>query len=153
MQTPNEDGEMETMNSVFDIRRANLRTLIDQWNGPKPLSVKLGYSNASFLVQMAGPNPTREVTERTARKIEDSLGLPQGWLDTPAGNQTEPAQVDMTLVSRVITSVAQMAQDERVTLSPAKLGDIVALVYSDAEIRSGAIRPDYIKSILQLLRE
>src|SRR5574343_824378 len=116
--------------SVFDHRRARLRALIEQWGGPKPLSVKLGYSNASFLVQMAGPNPTREITERTARKIELALNLPALWLD-----QDGPvsARLDMTLVSKIINVISQMAEDEGIKLKPSALSEMVALTYGDSE--------------------
>ena len=69
------------MPTVYEYRRENLRRLIEQWHGPGALGAKLGYSNASFLVQMCGPNPTREISERTARKGERTLDLPVWWLD------------------------------------------------------------------------
>lgn len=55
------------MNAAYNYGRENLRALVEQWGGPLPIARKLGYSNASFVVQMCGPNPTREVTEKTAR--------------------------------------------------------------------------------------
>lgn len=141
------------MQSLFDNRRTNLRMLIDQWGGPLPISRKLGYRNASFIVQMAGPNPTREISERTARKIEEALGLAPGWLDAhPAGNNGDRVAVDMTLVSRAITAVAATADDFGIRLTPVKLGDIVALVYTDAEAHAGTIRHEFIKSIFNLIK-
>lgn len=141
------------MTSAFDNRRSNLRQLIEQWGGPKPLSAKLGYSNASFLVQMAGPNPTREVTERTARKIEQTLDLPAAWLDrTPGSEPVSPAVVDMTLVATVIRVVVSSAEDDGIRLSPTKLGDLVALVYQDAEAHNNTPRPEFVKQCLRLVR-
>ena len=140
------------MPSTYEIRRENLRRLIEQWGGPKPLADKLGYRNASFLVQMAGPNPNREVTEKTARRIEEALDLRVGWLDQPGAEQNGSTLVDMTLVASVIRVVAQTAEDIGVRLSPAKLGDIVALVYADAESHQNSIRPEFVNSVLQLLR-
>lgn len=63
---------------VFKQRRENLRKLVKEWSGPNNLAAKLGYTNASYLVQMVGPNPIREVSEKTARKIETALGLSAG---------------------------------------------------------------------------
>lgn len=81
---------MDDMTTEYTYRRENLRRLIEQWDGPSNLANKLGYTNASFLVQMAGPNPIRDVSERTARKIEGKLDLPRGYLDRkPAGGKTE----------------------------------------------------------------
>lgn len=65
-----------------EVRRQQLQKLIAQQGSSRKLSQLLGYSNASFLTQMAGPSPTRDVTEKTARKIEQTLGLPEKWLDS-----------------------------------------------------------------------
>lgn len=144
---------MRTMtNDIFSNRRANLRDLIDQWHGPLALSKKLGYSNASFVVQMAGPNPNREVTEKTARKIEQTLGLPPGWMDEPAGRKGLAGKVDTSLVAVAIRAVMQTAEEEGVKLSPTKLGDIVALVYADAESNNEVIRADYIRNIIKIIK-
>lgn len=140
------------MASTYENRRENLRKLVEQWGGPKPLAGKLGYRNASFLVQMAGPNPNREVTEKTARKIEEALDLRVGWLDQVPGEHSANSLVDMTLVASVIRVVAQTAEDLGIELSPAKLGDIVVLVYSDAEAHQNNVRPEFVNSVLQLLR-
>lgn len=54
---------------ISEVRRANVRALIEKYGASK-LATRLGYRNPSFLSQQAGPNPTREVTERTARAFE-----------------------------------------------------------------------------------
>lgn len=70
------------MRPITDIRRDNLRRLIDDNDGPSAVAIRLGYVNSSFMAQLAGPNPIRNVTEKTARKYEEKLGLPPGWFDT-----------------------------------------------------------------------
>jgi hypothetical protein len=72
----------DPMQKVFEARRANLRTLAEKHEGIGKLAEKLGYANSSFLSQLIGPNPTRDVTEKNARKIEAALGLPALWMDT-----------------------------------------------------------------------
>ena len=139
-------------NDVFANRRTNLRNLIEQWHGPLAIAKKIGYSNASFIVQMSGPNPTREVSERTARRIEEALGLPAGWLDEKPGHNEGVSRVDMALVSLVIRAAMQTAEDEGIRLSPSKLGDIVALVYANAETNKNIVQPDYVKSIIKLMK-
>ena len=74
----------------IDLRRDNLRRLIQQHDGPAALARRLGYKNAAFLVQMAGPHPSRPVTERTARGFEEKLKLPSGWLDAAPDAATPP---------------------------------------------------------------
>lgn len=141
------------MGDVFERRRTNLRHLIEQWGGPLHLSQKIGYRNASFLVQMAGPNPNREVTERTARRVEEALGLPPRWMDSELGSMPNghPA-VDSRLVGRAAQVVAQTAEEGGLKLSPSLPGDLVALVYADAEAHGGSIRADFVDNLLKLIR-
>lgn len=82
---------------INEVRREQLKKLFVQHGGSKKLSELLGYSNASFLVQMAGPSPTRDVTEKTARKIEQTLGLPEKWLDSleDASDQSSRSVIDV----------------------------------------------------------
>lgn len=70
------------MRPITDIRRDNLRRLIADNDVPSAVATKLGYVNSSFMAQLAGPNPIRNVTEKTARSYEAKLGLPTGWFDT-----------------------------------------------------------------------
>jgi hypothetical protein len=58
---------------VYRTRRTNLRALAAQWGGPTSLAKKLGHSNGSYLAQLIGPNPSREVSEKTAREIERNM--------------------------------------------------------------------------------
>jgi hypothetical protein len=143
--------DKKDINDVYDTRRNNLRSLIEQWNGPKALGLKLGYKNASFLVQMAGPNPTREITEATARKIESILDLPAGWMDQQH-ESLGPVPVDHTLISRVIKAVVQTAEDMAAVMKPTQLGDVVSLVYDDADEHGGHIRDEFVRRIVQLLK-
>jgi hypothetical protein len=139
-------------NDILANRRSNLRNLIEQWYGPLALAKKLGYTNASFLVQMCGPNPTREVTEKTARKTEQALGLPAGWMDDAPGHNEKASRIDMGLVSLVIRTVMQAAEENGLKLLPDKLGDIVSLVYADAASNNSIVRPDYVQSIIKLTK-
>lgn len=69
-------------NPLYAVRLDNLRMLINDSGGPQSFAKKLGLTNPSFVSHLAGPNPTRTITEKTARKIEGDLGLAHGWLDT-----------------------------------------------------------------------
>lgn len=140
----------ESSGDVYELRRGNLRALIEQWGGPKPLSQKLDYNNASFLVQMAGPHPTREITEKTARRIESKLDLPPGWMDKTPG-PTETGHVDNELVYAAIRLTAAVAEDLGLRLTPTKLADVITLVYADAEA-AGAVRELYVRQLLQLMK-
>lgn len=67
--------------TIGETRRKNLRAIIEKQGGVSKLARAMGYSNPSFLSQMAGPKPTREITEKSARKLETAMGLPTGALD------------------------------------------------------------------------
>ncbi len=162
------------MQTTLDYRRENLRKLIEQWNGPLPLAKKLGYKTASFLVQMAGPNPSREVSEKTARDVEEKLALPTMWLDqehakhnskkavgaaahirpsAPKHHETKVSDntVDVGVISQVIRVVGQAAEDAHVHFSPEKLANVVLMVYDDVQI-TGEVRVQYVQQLLQLLK-
>lgn len=72
---------------VFAIRRTNLKTLIDRYfNGQQTrLADALDCSSSQISRMMKPPSPEsswrRNMSEETARKIEDVLQLPVGWMD------------------------------------------------------------------------
>lgn len=135
---------------IAKIRRENMRRLIREHDGPKAFAERIGLAN-SFVVQMAGPNPTREVSEKTARKVENTLDLPAGWMDTPA-EAIEIAPVNVSLVSEVIRLVGQSCEEAGVKLSHAKFADLVTLVYTTAADAGGVPRVDFIKKMIHLLK-
>lgn len=74
-------AKRRTIESILRTRRDNLAILAGLQNGGwAGLGRRLGVSK-QHLVNMAGPNPTRPVTEKTARMFENLLRLPDGWLD------------------------------------------------------------------------
>lgn len=162
-------------------RRTNLRRLANTY-GWTALAKRLGYRQPSFLVQMAGPNPTREVTEKSARRFEVDLGLPEGSLDVVA-NEVPPADqiraLD-TLVNQVpaptsaptsAPTLPQMSEGETsrfvqdtiravsltigqqgVNLDKMKHLQIVSMAISDAVDNGGKIDNSYIANIVKLLK-
>jgi len=130
------------------LRRLNLRQLIADHGGPTNLALKLGHSNGSFLSQLAGPNPTRPVSERVARHIEQALDLPLGWLD----GMDHSAPVDDTLLVKSIESVVMCALDAGRKLNPAAQAQVVALVYEHAQQHGGVCEEPFVQRLLRLVR-
>lgn len=69
----------------YEIRRANLRLLVDQhggWRtgGQEKLAVKLGVT-PGWISQLG--TKRRSISEKTARKWEKTLGLAPFWMDQP----------------------------------------------------------------------
>lgn len=142
--------------TIADIRRTNLRTLIEQHGGVSRLSEKLGYSSPSFLVQQAGPNPSREVTEKSARRFEQKLGLEPGTLDrNPIGTSAAPASVaiDTGVISDVIRLVGTLMAREQVPVpAPERFADLLALAVTDTLEHGGVPRESHIRSVVRLLK-
>lgn len=137
---------------VHKVRRANLRSLIEKWGGPTTLAKRLGHASGSYLAQLAGPNPSREVNEKVARSIEQSLDLPLGWLDQPHNGDRAAGRkrdVDVTVVSRVIELASAALGKHQVPAST--LAELVALVYEHAQ-EHGAIDERYLQRLVNLTK-
>ncbi len=142
---------------LTELRRDNLRELM-RVHSASGLSNMLGYRQPTFLSQMAGPNPTREVTEKTVRNYERKLGLPVGALDKPLGAApdapptVEAAPASGELVADVIRLVGTICSDEKVELPTMKFADVVALAFIDTMEHNQKPRPDHIKQLVRLLK-
>ena len=65
---------------LLKTRRKNLQQLSLLYGNLSDLARLLGVSVAA-VSQIAGSNPVRAISERTAREIETKLGLTPGYLD------------------------------------------------------------------------
>lgn len=70
------------------IRRRNLQALINDYLFENPKSGKAGFADlvgipASQLSQLTSDREIRNIGDVMARRIEASLGLDQGWMDSP----------------------------------------------------------------------
>lgn len=136
------------MKTVYDLRRHNLRALAQQWGGPTSLSRKLGHSNGSYLAQLIGPHPSREISEKVAREIEGRLNLPSGWMDHEHG---EARPVDDETLSSCVRAVAATLRDAGHKATPDQLADLAALAYEHAKL-TGRVDETFIKRIVRLTK-
>lgn len=138
------------------IRRENLRHLIKIRGGANALAKALGYANASFLSQMAGPNPMREVTEKTARQIEESLGIAPGVLDTVDPDISYPMSVAsmppewMDLSQAIQASFGELDAERLRQLSREKFLTVCQMIFDEHQ-REGVVSADFAKRIALLL--
>lgn len=130
---------------ILDTRRARLRLLIAQWGGAVNLAGRLGYDSSSYISQMT--TGVRPISEKTARKIENTLDLPTGWLDKDDAQPARPAPLD----TRLLSNVVMLVQQSGITLAPAKFSEVVALVYEQA-IASGQLDERFIERVIKLTR-
>lgn len=137
------------MVNVYEIRRTNLRKLMAQWGGPTSLAAKLGHSNGSYLAQLAGPHPTREISERTARGFEKELDLPSGWLDRNHHQDTQ--HLDDTTLALCIRAVSAAVKDAHLKVEPSKFADLVALAYDNSQA-VGSLDENFVTRLVRLMK-
>ncbi|ANA34307.1 hypothetical protein [Ralstonia mannitolilytica] len=143
------------------IRRANLKRLYAIHGGPTRLAELLGLANGSYLSQMA--SGTRPIRDRWARKIEDTLRLPRGWMDTdhsdaplfapptaspntPTAAATAAATEDLT--THTVLAVSAALGDIRV--SPTTLATLVSLVLEHSRM-VGGVDDTYLRKLISLV--
>ena len=68
------------MATRIEIQRENLRRLLESVSSTE-VARQAGYSGPRYISQMAGPNPTKDINEKSARRLETGLGLPAYWMD------------------------------------------------------------------------
>lgn len=118
------------------------------WGGPSSLAKKLGHANGSYLAQLAGPNPSREISEKTAREMESALGLPVGWLDVEHG---EPRLVDDEALGTCVRAVAAALRDSGHRATPDQLADLTGLAYEHTRL-TGRVDEAFIKKLVRLCK-
>jgi hypothetical protein len=136
------------MRSVYETRRYNLRKLISTWGGPTSLAKKLGHSNGSYIAQLAGPHPRREVSEKVAREIEGQLSLPVGWLDQ---EHAEARQVDNQVLSDCVRAVAAALRDAGHRATPDQMADLAGLAYEHTKL-TGRVDETFINKLVRLTK-
>lgn len=137
------------MRTVYDTRRENLRRLIGQWGGPTSLSKKLGHANGSYVAQLAGPRPSREVSEKVAREIERKLGLPIGWMDRE--QEGGGPHLDDAALTEVVRAVATCLRDAGLRPGPEAYATLVQLTYDRVKL-TGQVDESYIIKLIELTR-
>jgi hypothetical protein len=147
--------------AIYDTRRRNVRQLIANWGGPTRLALKLGHANGSYVSHVAGPNPSRTISENVARAIEQKLALPRFFLDkdnnAPATLPGELPPVLETprvapgLLAQVTKAVLVALENLDVKDRPPidKVGDIVELAYQHGTA-TGVIDAQFIDVLVRL---
>lgn len=136
-------------NPVHAIRLQNLRLLIRQWETATSLARKLGHANASFVVQLAGPNPRRTISEKVARQIEDKLKLPTLWMDQ--AHADSQIQIDDAFLRECVRMVASCIRDAGLTLDPEVVATLTSLAYEHAKA-TGEVDKRFVQTLLQLTK-
>lgn len=134
--------------TVYTTRRENLRALTREWGGPTSLSKKLGHSNGSYLAQLIGPHPSREISEKVAREIETKLGLPLGWLDAEHSGQT---RIDDEALTQCVLATTTAVREAKAKPTPDTFATLVGLVYDHYRL-VGRIDEPFINKLVKLIK-
>lgn len=141
---------MSTSIKIFETRLQNLRLLIKQWETATSLARELGHSNSSFLGQLAGPSPSRTISEKVARGIEQKLKLPERWMDEPHSDVNAKEASDDFLLN-CVRVVSTCIRDARLTLDADQEARITTLAYECAKAR-GSIDKRFVQSLIELAK-
>lgn len=137
------------MRSIYDLRRDNLRELTRTWGGPTSLAKKLGHANGSYLAQLAGPHPSREISEKVAREFEVKLGLPLGWLDQE--HNGAPRALDDAALGECVRAVAAALRDAGCRATPDQMADLASLAYEHTKL-VGRVDEPFINRLVRLTK-
>ncbi len=138
------------MKSIYEIRRDNLRALMKTWGGPTSLAKKLGHANGSYLAQIAGPHPRREISEKVAREIEEKLGVALGWMDQ--AHERTPGKLNDKALADCVRAVAACLRDAGLRPDPDAYATLVQLVYDRAKL-TGLVDESFVKQLIGLIRK
>lgn len=106
------------------------------------------------MSQLIGSNPLRTISERTARRWEKQLGLPDGALDDQPAHVAPVAAVAGGVVAagaeQIMDSVLHVLDEADGALPPDKYRAAVMLLYRLACSHGGTINPEDVAIILRL---
>ena len=133
-------------------RVANLRAVAARYEYQDDLARDLGWT-ASYLSQLIGPNPSRAVSERTARSVEQKLKLEPGYLDSEGPAPEVAAAVSGDLLDSVMLTVDSALRALGWKLTEEKYRKLIRHLYTE-HAKRGAVTVDRteVDALLQLMR-
>lgn len=160
------EQEEKPVNKRIENRRNNLRRLRDskEVGGAKALADLVG-KPTTWISQIIGPNPTRPITEDTAREFEEKLGLRPGELDWPqpgsgavepvpavAARDAAPGALSVSRDAAIIALLIGICRDDRITLPDLTFADIAAFAISDAIDTGKMPTPEKLRTLMALAK-
>lgn len=158
------------MTTIDSIHKANLQLLAKEFGGVAIVAAKIGRSSSQYSQWMngsenSGTGKPRGMRPASARHIEQALGKPLGWMDTPHASE-DPSRFDQNVRSVAVgtraipvISAIQAGKMKEIT-QPYALGDGYAAIYVDdgyspwafaLEIEGDSMTPDYQEGDLVII--
>lgn len=160
----------ENMTTIDSIHKANLQLLAKEFGGVAAVAAKIGRSSSQYSQWMngsenSGTGKPRGMRPASARHIEQALGKPVGWMDTPHPLDTaipfDQNVRSVPLATRAIPVISAIqAGKMREIAAPYGAGDGYATIYVDdgyspwvfaLEIEGDSMTPDYQEGDLVII--
>ena len=147
--------------TIQEVRRANLRRIIEQRGGISSVAKTLGLVGPSHLSQILSAH--RPFTEKSARKFEAKLGLVERAFARRSGHGYDGDHRESLVgVHRGVAdgdawtlALLLLAGEElerlKVKLSPERFARLVALVY-EASVNAGAVDRTNVVKLIELMQ-
>lgn len=129
------------------VRIENLKRLVNEHDGMTALGKKLGYTGPAFVSNILKGHKT--MGEKMARKWEEKLGKPEGWMDRMEG-AIGGAAIDVALLTQVLNMAGEELRAAKLTLPNEKFAQLVAHLYSDAHA-AGGLQAEKVRSLVSLV--
>lgn len=136
--------------NLEDLRRKRAKLLARQVDGPSGFADIVGIST-SYVSQIIGPHPRREIGERLARKIERAFNKPVGWLDGMSEEEDtqQKIHVDIEKLARLIHTATTMLNHHGAEIQEHKLAKILATAYEESTDEASENR--ILKTLIELV--
>ncbi len=136
-----------------DVRRANLRRVVQELGGHAAVAKRLKLAGSSWVSQLI--QGIRPFTEKTARKFEKGLGLKAGSLDVEGSLDGLPRETgyvnrDVPGISEAVACVNSLLSKRKQTLTNEKFGRVIEIVFSQG-IKHGTVDAELAAKILDLI--
>jgi transcriptional regulator with XRE-family HTH domain len=132
-----------------DLRRSNFQRLVDRY-GAASLAKRLGLTGPSYIGQLLSGR--RPLSEKTARKFEEKLGLTVRSLDIEGDGGPIPfVGTDNVLLADSIRVLGELIEQEKVRPAPEKFAELVSMVYAQA-VQSGRLDHDHARRLVKLIK-
>ena len=136
------------MGHLDDLRRSNFKRLVDQY-GAASVAKRLGLSGPSYIGQIL--TGRRPLTEKTARKFEERLGLTPRALDAEANGVVPFVGTSPQLMAETVRAIGDILEHEKVRPPPTKFAELVAMVYEHSA-KNGRVDLEHARRLIKLLK-
>ena len=107
---------MATNEKIQENRVWNFRQIINSVHGTNEAARIMDKKN-SYITQIAGPNPVRNIGNKMAAQIEVAFGLAPGALDLDPPNETRDNDPYIAELSSVLTNASKDDKDMLVKIA------------------------------------